>query len=164
MDPGRASQPGQGLGPGTPDGDLEGSPAPSFLPPHPPKKKSARAGMEGSGEKCTPRRAARAGCDLNPAPAREPGEGRARGGRRRRGGPGRRLPGRAARAAPRLRPYKGCKSAQPFGMWRGPGGGAATRAQLLGFWRGRGRVKGRRDAGGGGECGARTPGPGRRSC
>ena len=47
MDPGRASQPGQGLGPGTPDGDLEGSPAPSFLPPHPPKKKICAGGNGG---------------------------------------------------------------------------------------------------------------------
>lgn len=150
VDPGRASQPGRGLGPGIPDGDLEGSPAPSFLPSPRPPKKTCAGGNGGKRRKVpAPRGGGRAVILILLRPESR-GRGGLGGGRRRRGGPGRRLPGRAARAAPRLRPYKGCKSAQPFGMWRGPGGGAATRALLLGFWRGRGRVKGRRDAGGGG--------------
>ena len=67
---------------------------------------------------------------------------------RRLEGPGRWLRGRAARAAPRLRPYKGFKSAQPFGMWRGPGGGAGTPALLADSGGGRGAEPGRQVPGG----------------
>lgn len=128
----------------------EAPPLPSSPPPAPQKNLRGREWREAAKSACPAGRRGRA-VILILLPPESRGRGGLGGGRRRRrGGPGRRLPGRAARAAPRLRPYKGCKSAQPFGMWRGPGGGAATRALLLGFRRGRGRVKGRRDAGGGG--------------
>lgn len=43
-----------------------------------------------------------------------------------REGPGRRLRGREAGRAHVSQPYKDFKSAQPSGMWLGPGGGAGT--------------------------------------
>lgn len=106
---GRASQSGAG-----PGGDPRAAPPLSWSP-------NCGGRNNGCAAKAHAPRAGVGVCDLNLTLARR----QRRGGRE---GPGRRLRGREARRARVSQPYKDFKSAQPSGMWLGPGGGAGTPA------------------------------------